>query len=81
MKADDYLTLATIAGEVWGTQARATMNQPPVQPTNTTPEPVQPDRVLGPEKYFEVFDRLKDDFKKEVPDGGDETETPDGEDT
>lgn len=81
MKAEDYLTLAHISGEVWGTMARAVMNQPLIPPTSTTPEPVQPNRVLGHEKYFEVFDRLKEDFKKEVPDGGDETKTPDGKDT
>ena len=78
MKDHNYATLAHIAGEVWGTLARATLNQPLVTPTQAVPQPVQPERVLGSDKYFEILGQLKEDFKKEVPI---ETETESGEDT
>ena len=66
MKDTDYLNLAHIAGEIWGTLARATLNQPAAPPTTAVPQPVQPNRVLGPDKYFEILGQLKEDFKKEV---------------
>ncbi len=75
MNEDVYLALSQIAGEVWGTQARATLNQP-LPPATPGIENVS--RVLGYDVYFEILDRLKADFKKEVT--TDETKTPDGED-
>ncbi len=77
MKDDNYMTLAHIAGEIWGTQARATLNQPLIQPTSSVPQPVQPGRVLGHDVYFEILAKLKEDFKKEVTS---ETEAEHGED-
>ncbi len=78
MKDHNYTTLAHIAGEIWGTLARATLNQPVIVPTQAVPQPVQPERVLGPDKYFEILGQLKEDFKKEVPV---ETEIEHGKDT
>lgn len=77
MKDNNYLNLAHIAGEIWGTLARATLNQPIVAPTTAVPQPEQPNRVLGPEKYFEILKQLKEDFKREVTI---ETEAEHGED-
>jgi len=74
------MTLAHIAGEIWGTKARATLNQPVVMPTAAIPVPAQPERVLSEDVYFEILGKLKEDFKKEVTVDGDPTETDDGED-
>jgi len=66
VKDHNYLSLAHIAGEIWGTLARATLNQPVVMPTTAVPQPVQPERVLSEVVYFALLDKLKEDFKKEV---------------
>lgn len=83
MNEEVFLALAHIAGEIWGTMARATLQQPipPVpHPIGTspgqTPMPAA-NRVLGYDMYFDILNRLKEDFKREVTI---ETETPDGED-
>jgi hypothetical protein len=73
VKDYNYMNLAQTAGEIWGTLARATFNQPVLPPTAG----VQPNRVLGHDVYFVILDKLKEDFKKEVPV---ETEAVDGED-
>ena len=69
MRGDEYLNLAHIAGEIWGTQARAYVAGPAGEPK----------RVLGYDVYFDILGQLKDDFRKEVT-HGDETETDDGKD-
>jgi len=69
MRSEVYLTLAHIAGELWGTQARAHAARP------------QPDgswKILGYDVYLEIFGKLKEDFRKEVTE--DEAKAPDGED-
>lgn len=70
MNEGAYLALATISGEIWGTQARAHMSQPVATGA--------PRHILSSDVYFEIFNKLKADFRKEVE--PDEAETPDGED-
>ena len=80
MNEEVYLALAHIAGEVWGTHARAVLNQPIIQPSAAVPQPVQPGRLLGTDAYFEILGRLKADFKREVTVDGDPTKVDDGQD-
>jgi len=74
MNEEVYLALAHIAGEIWGTRARAHHNA-------SLKDPTGPFSVLGYGEYFEILGRLKEDFRKEVTVDGDPTETDDGEDT
>lgn len=76
MKDNNYLNLAHIAGEIWGTMARAMINQP-YPPTTTGVEQEQPQRILNYNVYFEILKQLKEDFKREVTV---ETEAEHGED-